>query len=551
MAHRFAVLRRALTSPRLRRVEAAFLGFGISEYGVWVVVLVFAYRRSGTTGAGLIAAVQLLPAAVLAPLTARLIEARGAATTLVGGYVAQAVSVGTTAALMLAGAPSPIVYAGAVIASCAVTLTRPAQNALLPAVVETPAQLTAANVVSGWVDNVSVLAGPLIASVVLVSAGSGWAMTVFAVVVASSAVTVAPLRGLGRGRADEEEEESESSLAAAIRTAPGALPALAMLTAEYAVLGALDVLEVVLAAMVLGLGAGGAGYLGAVFGAGGLIGAAAALALVGRHRLARPLLLAGTLWGAAFVAVGAWPTLGPALCLLAVAGAGRTVLDVGGRTVLHRTVPAQLHGRVFGALEGLEMAGLAVGSLAVPVLVAIAGPRGAIVVVGGLLIVVPVLTTPTLRDIEHAAPTLDVELGILRGSPLFAMLGAPVLEDLARALSRLHVSPGETVTREGEPGDDYFLIAGGELEVSIGGSPVRALGPGDGFGEIALLRDGLRTATVTATSGATLYSLERAPFLEAVTGSSHAHRAARELVSARLALPDPPGSGSPSGLIDV
>jgi hypothetical protein len=227
------------------------------------------------------------------------------------------------------------------------------------------------------------------------------------------------------------------------------------------------------------------------------------------------------------------------------------VLDVGGRTVLHRTVPAQLHGRVFGALEGLEMAGLAVGSLAVPVLVAIAGPRGAIVVVGGLLIVVPVLTTPTLRDIEHAAPTLDVELGILRGSPLFAMLGAPVLEDLARALSRLHVSPGETVTREGEPGDDYFLIAGGELEVSIGGSPVRALGPGDGFGEIALLRDGLRTATVTATSGATLYSLERAPFLEAVTGSSHAHRAARELVSARLALPDPPGSGSPSGLIDV
>jgi Cyclic nucleotide-binding domain/Major Facilitator Superfamily len=551
MAHRFAVLRRALTSPRLRRVEAAFLGFGICEYGVWVVVLVFAYRRSGTTGAGVIAAVQLLPAAVLAPLTARLIEARGAATTLVGGYVAQAVSVGTTAVLMLGGAPSPIVYMGAVIASCAVTLTRPAQNALLPAVVETPAQLTAANVVSGWVDNVSVLAGPLIASVVLVSVGSGWAMTVFAVVVASSAVMVAPLRGLGRGRADEEEEESESSLAAAIRTAPGALPALAMLTAEYAVLGALDVLEVVLAAMVLRLGAGGAGYLGAVFGAGGLVGAAAALALVGRHRLARPLLLAGTLWGVAFVAVGAWPTLGPALCLLAIAGAGRTVLDVGGRTVLHRTVPAQLHGRVFSALEGLEMAGLAVGSLAVPVLVAIAGPRGAIVVVGGLLIVVPVLTTPALRDIEHAAPALDVELGILRGGPLFAMLGAPVLEDLARALSRLHVSPGETVTREGEPGDDYFLIAEGELEVSIGGSPVRALGPGDGFGEIALLRDGLRTATVTAISEATLYSLERAPFLEAVTGSSHAHRAARELVSARLALPDPPGSGSPSGLIDV
>jgi CRP-like cAMP-binding protein len=131
------------------------------------------------------------------------------------------------------------------------------------------------------------------------------------------------------------------------------------------------------------------------------------------------------------------------------------------------------------------------------------------------------------------------------------MLSPPVLEDLARALTRVDVSPGETLTREGEPGHDYFLVAEGELEVSIGGSYVRALGPAAGFGEIALLRDGLRTATVTATSEATLYSLARAPFLEAVTGSSHAHRAARELVSERLSLPNPPGSDSPPGLIDV
>ena len=171
-----------------------------------------------------------------------------------------------------------------------------------------------------------------------------------------------------------------------------------MLTAEYAVLGALDVLEVVLAALVLGLGAGGAGYLGAAFGAGGLVGAAAALTLVGRHHLARPLLLAGAVWGAAFIGVGAWPAVGAALCLLALAGAGRTVLDVGGRTILHRTVPGALHGRVFGALEGVETFGLAVGSLAVPLLVDDRGPSGAVAVVGGLLIIVPVLTAPALQQ---------------------------------------------------------------------------------------------------------------------------------------------------------
>ena len=90
MRHRLAVLSRVLASRRLRRVETAYCGFGISEYGVWVVVLVFAFRRGGTSAAGLIAAVQLLPASVVAPLAARLIDARGAAATLCGGYVAQA-----------------------------------------------------------------------------------------------------------------------------------------------------------------------------------------------------------------------------------------------------------------------------------------------------------------------------------------------------------------------------------------------------------------------------------------------------------------------------
>jgi MFS family permease len=532
MMHRLAVLRRALAGPRLRRVEAAFLGFGISEYGVWVVVLVFAFRRGGTTSAAVIAAVQLLPASIVAPLTARLIDARGAAQTLFGGYVIQAVSLGLTAGLMLAGAPVAVVYAGAVVAACAVTLTRPAQAALVPALVDTPAQLTAVNVVTGWVENLTLLAGPALASVALGIASSGWALIVFACVVAISAIAVMPLGRVETvGEEEEEDEESSGSLREAVREAPGALPALVMLTAEYAVLGAQDVLEVVLAALVLGLGAGGAGYLGAAFGVGGLLGAAVALTLVGRHRLARPLFFAGALWGGAFIALGVWPARGAALILLALAGAGRTVLDVGGRTILHRTVPRPLHGRVFGVLEGVETFGLAVGSLIVPVLVALAGARGAVALLGGLLVVVPLLTMPTLNRIERAAPALDAELGVLRRAPLFAMLGAHVLEDLAQALDRRDVPAGETVVREDEPGSEYFVVVAGQLDVSIAGAHVRSMAPGAGFGEIALLRDGVRTATVTASSDVTLYALGRAPFLEAVTGSRQAQRAVQEVVA--------------------
>jgi hypothetical protein len=456
------------------------------------------------------------------------------------------VSLGVTAVFMLAGAPVVVVYGGAVVAASAVTLTRPAQAALLPALVDTPAQLTAANVVTGWVDNVTLLAGPALASVVLAISAPGWAMIVFAGVVTASAVVVAPLCQITAVGGEEEPEEGWTSLRDTVRGAPGALPALAMLTAEYAVLGALDVLEVVLAALVLGLGAAGAGYLGAAFGAGGLLGAVLALTLVGRHRLARPLLLAGGAWGAAFVALGVWPAAGAALCLLAVAGAGRTVLDVGGRTILHRTVPATQHGRMFGVLEGLETFGLALGSLLVPLLVTLTGPRGAVAVVGGLLIVVPLLTMPTLHGIERSAPPLEAEVGLLREVPLFSMLNAPVLEDLARALAPVAAPAGEIIVREGEPGDRYFVVAAGHLDVSMEGAYVRTIGPGDGFGEIALLHEGVRTATVTATAEVSLYALERAPFLEAVTGSRQAHSAARELVAERLAAVPAGGAGGAS-----
>ena len=138
----------------------------------------------------------------------------------------------------------------------------------------------------------------------------------------------------------------------------------------------------------------------------------------------------------------------------------------------------------------METFGLAVGSLAVPLLVTIAGPRGAVAVVGGLLIIVPVLTAPALSRIEHAAPALDTELGLLRRVPLFTMLNAPVLEDLARALARVEAPAGETIAREGRPGDQYFVVVTGQLEVSIGGAHVRTLEPGDGFGEIALAARG-------------------------------------------------------------
>jgi hypothetical protein len=545
MSERARVLGRVLANPRLRRVELAFLAFGAAEYGVWVAVLVYAYQRGGAGMSAAIAVIQLVPAAVVAPLGAGLAERRGAAVALRLGYFAQVLSIGVCATAMLLDAPSPVAYAGAIVAASAVTLTRPAQGALLPSLVDSPAELTAANVVSGWVESVSLLVGPALAGAVIALAGPGAALAAFAGAVFGSAVLVAPLSGPGGEGAEADESLADvTSVVTLVRTQRGVAAVLALGAVQFVAMGAQDVLEVVLALKVLGLGASGAGYLAAAFGGGAIAGGIGSLSLIGRHRLVGPLLGAGIGWGAAFVVLGAWPTAVGAFVLLAAAGATHTVLDASSRTMLHRVVPPQLHGRVFGVLEGLAMLGLAIGSLSVPAMMGLGGAQAALIAVGAVLLVVPISTVATLRALERAAPALDLELSLLRGSPLFTMLAAPVLEDLARALVREDARDGDAIVREREVGDRFYLLAEGELDVSIDGAHLRTLTAGDGFGEIALLRDGVRTATVVARGPATLYALERAPFLEAVTGSYQASQAAEKIVADRLATENPTAAAS-------
>jgi MFS family permease len=536
MSERAAVFARVLGNPRLRRVELAFLGFTAAEYGVWVAVLVYAYERGGTSAAAVIAVVQLLPAAVVAPLASRLVDRRGAATALRNGYAWQTAALGVAALALLFDAPSAVVYAAAVLAASAVTLTRPAQGALLPALVRRPAELTAANVVIGWVESVSVLVGPAIAGLLIGLDGPGAAVALFACAVGASYLLVSPLaRTPAEGSEGEDDEPGEQAgILGLLRARPELASLLAVLAAQFVAMGALDVLEVVLAIKVLGLGAAGAGYLGAAFGAGAVLGGFGTLALVGGRRLAETLLAASAAWGVGFIVLGAWPSIAGAFVLLGAAGASHALLDVSGRTILHRVVPPPLHGRVFGVLEGLAMLGLAVGSISVPLLVDLGGAGTALAGIGGVLIVVALGAMPVLRRLELAVPAPGPELAALRRSPLFSLLALPVLEDVARALVRQPVASGEMVVSEGERGERFYLIAEGTLEVTVAGARVRTLGAGDGFGEIALLRDGIRRATVTAPGPALLYSLDRDPFLEAVTGSQPAHRAAEEIVVGHL-----------------
>jgi MFS family permease len=535
---------RSLTGNRaLLRVLGGYALFTLNEYAVWIAMLVYAYSRGGATIAGLVALAQLVPAAVVAPVAAALADRRSPVIMLAGGYLVQAAAMAATAAAIIAGAPLAA-YAAAVVAAAAVTTTRPAQSTLIPSVASTPDQLTAANVVVAWVEATGIAASGLLAGVLIAVAGVGSVFVICAGLAVVAALLTAGLRVPALAPAPGGAGAALTGLGEGLSLAarqPRLRLMLALLTAEAVVLGALDLLFVILAISVLGRPQAWAGYLNFACGVGGVLAATVSAVLVGR-RLGAPILAAALVLSGALAALAFGLGLAWTVALLAVVGASHALLDVASRTLLQRSVPPRLIGRIFGLLEGLTMAGLALGALLVPLLVYLGGSRAALLGVAALLPLAAAIGGRALFGLDAEAPVPVVEIALLRSLPLFAELPAPTIEGLAAALTPIHLPAGAVLIREGDPGDAYYAIAAGELDVWQDGRFLRRCGRGEGVGEIALLRAVPRTATVTAHTPATVYELDRDPFLTAVLGHPPTQRQADRIADTRLAAGAEPGS---------
>jgi hypothetical protein len=256
--------------------------------------------------------------------------------------------------------------------------------------------------------------------------------------------------------------------------------------------------------------------------------------LAGRTSLGPTLVFGAAVTGVPLIALGLGPGLVVAGCLLAGYGVGKALVSVSAQTLLQRTVSDSAATRVFGIQEGLIQAGTAAGAALGPVLVLVMGAQAALVVTGLLLPLAVLLARPTLRILDGRAYVPGPVFAMLRRVPFLAVLPLRSLEQLARQAEELRVDAGAIVVRQGDVGEQYFVVATGAVDVVADGARVRELGPGDGFGEIALLRDVPRTATVTALTTVALVSLEREAFLDAVTGTTHAHEAAHQVIIERL-----------------
>ena len=524
-------------NPDLRRVELAFLGFNAAELGTWIAVLVFAYGAGGAAAAGAIGVVQLVPATIFAPVASLLGDRYRRERVLLAGYLTEALAMGLTATALFVQAPHLVVYALAALTATSVTLTRPAQGSLLPSLARTPEELTAANTATGWVESLSWSGGPAVTGLLLAVWGPGAVFAVMSAVLLLSALLAARIGARSAPQARAHDGSPFGDLLGGFRTLvhePRPRLLVLLMGASFVMEGALDVLLIVLAFKMLGIGSAGVGLLNAAVGVGGLLGAALATLLIAR-RLTPALMGGAAAWGTALMAIGIFPIRAFAPVFVGVAGAGRPLIYVAGLTLLQRVVHDSVLSRVFGVLEGLRMAGLALGLTVAPILFALLGQRATFVVAGAFLPIVFLLAWRSLAGIDASVVVPSATLALLRYLPIFAPLSAPSLERVASRLIPVKAPSGTEIVRQDDPGDRFYIIESGRVAVSKNGRRVATLEGGDFFGEIALLREIPRTATVTAHADTRLYALERDDFLEAVTGHPQTAETADAVTRARLA----------------
>jgi MFS family permease len=529
-------LRDVLASPPLRRLQLAWVGSILGAWAYLVALGVYAYDQGGATAVGLVGLIRLIPAAVAAPFTSSLADRFPRVGVMVTSDLVRCVLMLAAAATIALDGPALAVYVIVATSTVATTVFRPAQSALLPSLVRSPAELTAANVASSTLESVGTFLGPALGGLLLAVTSPEVVFAANAGTFLWSAVLVVGLRRLEPRRepaathADEDAQAGDGVLAG-ITTIAGE-PTLRTLVGLYAaqtlVAGALNVLVVVTSFELLDLDEAGVGLLYAAVGVGGLVGGFVALLLSSSGRLARDFAIGLALFGLPLALIGGLPVSVVAVAGLAVLGIGNSIVDVNALTIMQRAVPDAVLGRALGALEGLLLATLGLGAILAPVLIDAVGPEAALVITGVLLPVLALLTRPRLRALDRTTSAPEAT-GLLRGVPMLAALPEPVLERLAREAVSTTVLAGHPIVREGEPGDRFYVVEKGQ--VSILG---RTFGPGAGFGEIALLRDVPRTATAMAVTDVELIALEREPFVAAVTGHAPSAAAADTLVAARL-----------------
>lgn len=526
------------SNPGLLRLELAWACSVVGAWAYGIAVVVYAYEQGGARAVGVVGLLRWGIAALVSPFAAVFGDRYDRRLVMVASDLVRAALIVGAAAAVFSDTEPAFVYAVAALVSVAGTPFRPAEAAYTPQLARTPDELSAANVVAAAIESTGIFVGPALGGLLLAWTSTGTVFLATAGAIVVSALFILGIRGPGAETREVRGSETivEELLAGARAILHDRKVALlvGLFAAQTFVDGLLGVLIAVIALSFLDAGAAAVGWLNAACGIGGLAGAILAGAFIGRGRLAGDFGLGVLLFGLPLALVPAWRNEGFALLLLAVVGIGNTLADVSGMTLLQRAAPDAVLSRVFGVLEGLLLLTVGLGAIAAPALLSVLGTKGALVVAGLLLPVLVVPAWPVLRRIDRETVISVERLQRLAQVPFLSLLPEATLEQLAQAVVEEPMRAGEEVVRQGEPGDRFYVIDSGSVDVYVDGQLTTRLAPGEYFGEIALLRDTPRTATVRTREDGLLLTLSRDSFVPAVAGYAPSHGSAEAVVGLRL-----------------
>lgn len=536
-------------NPNLRRVQLALGGSMIGDWAYSTAVAVWAYGVGGATAVGIWSAIRMALLAFSSPLGATLADRYPRRAVMIGADAVRASLVVLATVCLFLDLHPGFVFVLATATSVVSTAFRPAQRALMPSLANKPEELTASNGTASTLESLSFFIGPSLGALLLIVAD---VEVVFLLNAATFVVSMllltrvrVPQRAADPAPVDPAEgaevEPKESFLAevsAGFRTIArdkDLLIVTAEVSAQTIVAGASAVFTVVMAVSILGTGPEGVGYLDSMLGVGAIVGGFTAIARASRRKLAQDMTYGVVLWSAPLLLVSVWPTPVAAFAAVIMLGFGNPLVDVNMETIVQRITPEAVMGRVFGALEACLIGTMALGAAVMPFLVHWLGLRTALAAVGLGVAALALAGLPRMRGLDLRLRRPE-GLDLLEAIPMFAPLTPAVVESLARSLVRVPVRAGEVVLREGEASDRFYVIESGLVEVTQNGAVLRRESAGDFFGEIGLLRDVPRTATITAVEDTQLVALERDDFLSAVTGQREARSAADDIVTRRLTV---------------
>jgi MFS family permease len=534
--------RGVLVNANLRRLQLAWAGSITAEWGYAIVLSVFAYHAGGATAVGMLMLVRMLSSAAAAPFMSVLGDRHNRAHVMVLADLVRATALAAAGLVALADAPAVAIYVLAVLVAIVQTAFHPAQAALTPSLARTPEELTAANAVSSTIESVGTFLGPALGGLLLAAASTGVVFIVMAGLFLWSAFFVLRIHApaapeLASGAKHPPFLHQAAEGIKTIVREPNVRLIIGVYGCQTLVAGALRVFIVVMAFQLLDTGNAGVGFLNSATGIGGILGGVATIAIVSRSRLATDFGVGVALWGLPIALIGIWPNQWFALTMLAVVGIANTIVDVAAFTLLQRAVPDEVLARVFGVLQSVLYGTIGLGSVLASALVSGLGARTTLIVAGAFLPMVALITYRRMLAIDRAvAAPAPERLELLQSNPIFVPLPLPVLERLARSLVPVHLEAGATLFQQGDHGDRFYLVRTGELEILVGDGPPKVEGQGGSLGEIALLHDIPRTATVSARTDSDLYALEREEFLAAVTGHAESKEAADAVVGSHLGV---------------